>query len=89
MNEEPSFSTKPINEPGAEKKPKKVIRKKTTRKKETLEEYVEEKKQTKISKQLAEIYQDDQGRMPDMRRIKITKTHTAFKTFLSGRTDKT
>ena len=83
MNEEPSFSTKPINEPGAEKKPKKVIRKKTTRKKETLEEYVEEKKQTKISKQLAEIYQDDQGRMPDMRRIKITKTHTAFKTFLT------
>jgi hypothetical protein len=83
MNEEPSFSTKPINEPGTEKKPKKVVRKKTARKKESLEEYVEEKKQTKISKQLAEIYQDDQGRMPDMRQIKITKTHTAFKTFLT------
>ncbi len=83
MNEEPSFSTKPINEPGEEKKPKKIVRKKTTRKKESLEEYVEEKKQTKISKQLAEIYQDDQGHMPDMRRIKITKTHTAFKTFLT------
>ncbi len=82
-NEEPSFSTKPINEPGAEKKLKKVIRKKPAHKKETLEEYVEEKKQTKISKQLTEIYKDDQGRMPDMRQIKITKTHTAFKTFLT------
>lgn len=82
-NEEPSFSTKSLNESGVEIKPKKSAKKKTTRKKETLEEYVEEKKQTKISKQLAEIYQDDQGRMPDMRQIKITKTHTAFKTFLT------
>ena len=38
-------------------------------------------KQDKISKQLVQIYQDNDGHLPDMRQIKIKKSHTGFKTF--------
>ncbi len=82
MPEEPSFSTKPLTESGSARKPRRAVRKKPVRKKESLEEFIEEKKQNKISKQLTEIYRDDQGKLPDMRQIKITKTHPALKTLI-------
>src|SRR3989339_1334529 len=79
MSEEPSFSTKPLpDEP--ENKPKKQSRKK--RSPETSSSSRENIKQTKISKQLTQIYQDDQGHLPDMKKIKIKKNHSGFKTFL-------
>ncbi len=79
MSEEPSFSTKPLSDE-PEKKPRKPSRKK--RAPETSSSVKENLKQTKISKQLTQIYQDDQGHLPDMKKIKIKKTHSGFKTFL-------
>ncbi len=38
-------------------------------------------KQTRLSRQLTQIYQDNEGRLPDMRKIKIKKSRSAFKTF--------
>ena len=38
-------------------------------------------KRTKIARQLTQIYQDSEGHLPDMRKIKIKKSHPAFKTF--------
>ncbi|MEK7131416.1 MAG: hypothetical protein AAB797_01615, partial [Patescibacteria group bacterium] len=38
-------------------------------------------RQDKISKQLVQIYQDNEGHLPDMRKIKIKKSHPGFKTF--------
>lgn len=38
-------------------------------------------KQTKLSRQLTQIYQDNEGHLPDMGKIKIKKNHSKFKTF--------
>lgn len=79
MSEEPSFSTKPLSDE-TDIKPKKPARKR--RAPEASAPAKENLKQTKISKQLTQIYQDDQGHLPDMKKIKIKKTHSAFKTFV-------
>jgi hypothetical protein len=79
--DEPSFSTKPLAE-SAEPKIKKPRRKKIIRPSESSAQSMEAIKQTKISKQLTQIYQDEQGHLPDMKRIKIKKKRSAFKTFL-------
>ncbi len=84
MPEQPSFSSKPLPESLVKPvKPKRATRKKAApRRKETAAELAEDRKETKISKQLAQIYQDEKGNLPDMRRIKIEKKHGAFKTFV-------
>lgn len=80
--EEPSFSSKPLTELGeSEIKPKKIIRKKSPLKTNASKLAVNSK-QTKIARQLTQIYQDDKGHLPDMRKIKIKKSHAGFNTFL-------
>lgn len=78
MSEEPSFASKPIPE-NPEMEIKKPRRKRTV--KNSASRTAENAKENKISKQLAQIYQDDSGHLPDMKKIKIQKTHSAFKTF--------
>lgn len=74
--EEPSFSSKPLTDAdGQEIKPKRQ-RKRAPKKTED-----GSSKQTKLSKQLTQIYQDKEGHLPDMRRIKIKKSQHGFKTF--------
>lgn len=79
--EEPSFSAKPLvdsDEP--EKKPRKTVRRKIQSTAKELKT-AEHNKQTKIGRQLTQIYQDDRGHLPDMKKIKIKKSHSGFKTF--------
>lgn len=76
MSEEPSFSSKSLSEE-AENKPKKPRKKRVT---ETVSR--DNTKQTKISKQLTQIYQDEQGHLPDMKKIKIKKSHSVFRAFV-------
>ena len=78
MSEEPSFASKPIPE-NPEMEIKKPRRKRTV--KNSTSRTAENAKENKISKQLAQIDQDDSGHLPDMKKIKIQKTHSAFKTF--------
>ena len=76
----PSFSAKPLAEtPASENASKKI----TGRKRAAKTAAPETKKQTQIAKQLTQIYQDNEGRLPDMRNIKIKKRHPAFKFFLA------
>lgn len=75
-DESPSFSAKPMDESPALAN----TVKKTTRKKRAAKSSLsDEKKQTRIAKQLAQIYQDNDGRLPNMRSIKIKKRHPALK----------
>lgn len=78
MPEEPSFSSTPLSE-NTEPEIKKPRRKRAV--KTAAARSSESLKETKISKQLAQIYQDESGHLPDMKKIKIKKTHSAFKTF--------
>ena len=71
--EEPAFDSKPL----IEKKPTKKRRSPKT----TEPTPAENNKQTKLSRQLTQIYQDKEGHLPDMKKIKIKKRHTGFKTF--------
>lgn len=74
-DEIPSFSVKPLDESAAAGAPKK-----TTKKTRAAKSYLsDEKKQTRIAKQLVQIYQDNNGRLPNMRSIKIKKRHPALK----------
>lgn len=66
--EEPSFASKSL----VDVKPKK------TRKKSSVKA---NPSQAKLSKQLTQIYQDSEGHLPDMRKIKIKKNHSGFKSF--------
>jgi hypothetical protein len=78
--EEPSFSSKPLVEAeGAEIKKKKTVRKK----RETKKPEEGSTKQTKLSRQLTQIYQDNEGHLPDMRKIKIKKRNSGFKAFFT------
>jgi hypothetical protein len=60
-----------------ELKKKKVVRKK----RDTKKSEEGSNKQTKLSRQLTQIYQDNEGHLPDMKKIKIKKTRSGFKTF--------
>jgi len=71
--EEPSFASKPL----VEKKPAKKRRPSKTAE----STFAENNKQTKLSRQLTQIYQDKEGHLPDMRKIKIKKNSSGFKTF--------
>lgn len=79
MPEEPSFSSKPLSD-SPETEIKKLRRKRAPR--PTTPKSSADIKQTKISRQLTQIYQDDQGHLPDMKKIKIKKKGSAFKFFL-------
>lgn len=81
-SEEPSFFTTPLPESTELPKIKKPARKKSTRSAASSAKAAEAIKQTKISKQLTEIYQDDEGHLPDMKKIKIKKKRSIFATFL-------
>lgn len=76
--EEPSFSSKPLMETENQ-----GVKKKRAPKKNRYTKKPEEgsNKQTKLSRQLTQIYQDNEGHLPDMRRIKIKKNRSGFKTF--------
>ncbi|MBI2037943.1 MAG: hypothetical protein HYT15_03405 [Candidatus Magasanikbacteria bacterium] len=79
--EEPSFSSTSISDDVETNiKPKKVVRKK--RAKPAAPPPSANAKQTKISQQLTKIYQDERGHLPDMKKIKIKKSRSGFKTFL-------
>ena len=67
--EEPSFSAKSLTEK------KRRLKTRTSR-------LAENNKQIKMARQLTQIYQDDKGHLPDMRKIKIKKSHPAFNAFL-------
>ena len=76
--EVPSFSSKPLSEADDQEikpKRKQATRKSTKKSEET------SSKQTKLSRQLTQIYQDNEGHLPDMRKIKIKKNRSGFKTF--------
>lgn len=76
----PSFSVKPLDESAKTKKsPKKNVGKKRAAKTGLPETH----KQTQIAKRLTQIYQDNEGRLPDMRSIKIKKRHPALKFLLT------
>lgn len=78
MSEEPSFNSKLLEEIKKPAKPKK------RQAKPAGSEHTEtnsSEKQTKLSRQLTQIYQDKEGRLPDMRKIKIKKSHTGFRNF--------
>lgn len=75
--EEPSFSSKPLTEPD---EPKKLAPKKRSSKAAS-SKIAEHTKQTKMARQLTQIYQDNEGHLPDMRKMKIKKNHSGFKTF--------
>jgi hypothetical protein len=79
--EEPSFFTKPLPESDEIPKLKKPTRKKITRSVKNPTKTAEATKQTKISKQLTEIYQDEEGHLPDMKKIKIKTKRSIFATF--------
>jgi len=72
-SDEPSFSSTQLEEPKKPAKSKKRSAKKT--------EHNSSEKQTKLSRQLTQIYQDKEGHLPDMRKIKIKKSHTGFRNF--------
>lgn len=76
--EEHSFSVKSIDDSEA---PKAKSKRQKTNKKQSETKESSENKQTKLSKQLTEIYQDNEGNLPDMKKIKIKKSHSAFKNF--------
>lgn len=81
--EEPSFSITPLPESSElPKKIKKTVRKRTPRAKTSAIKSAEAIKQTKISKQLTQIYQDEQGQLPDMKKIKIKKKNSVVKALL-------
>lgn len=75
--EEPSFSSTSLTETN---RLKKSVRKKRSPK-STSSKIAEHNKQTKMARQLTQIYQDNEGHLPDMRKIKIKKNHPVFKTF--------
>lgn len=83
--EEPSFASKPLPDQDELKiksrRQKAGANKKSYSLKTTTRELTENTRQTKIGKQLTQIYQDNEGHLPDMRKIKIKKTNTGFKTF--------
>ncbi len=79
--EEPSFSSKPLTEINeSENEPEKPVRKKRTAK-PSAKSSEKSTKQTKISQQLTKIYQDTNGHLPDMKRIKMKKKNSGFKAF--------
>ncbi|TSC83968.1 MAG: Uncharacterized protein G01um101413_771 [Parcubacteria group bacterium Gr01-1014_13] len=78
----PSFSSKPLTETDApETKPKRKGASSPRKKREPKKSEEGSNKQTKLSRQLTQIYQDNEGHLPDMRKIKIKKNHSGFKTF--------
>ena len=76
--EEPSFSVKPLSESG---EPDIKSIKKRRASKTTASKLAENNKQSKMARQLTKIYQDNEGHLPDMRKIKIKKNSSGFKTF--------
>lgn len=78
---EPSFASKPLPELDEPKTKQKKSTQKRYSPKTTTKELTRDTKQTKIGKQLTQIYQDNEGRLPDMKKIKIKKNHSGFKTF--------
>ncbi len=91
MSEEiPSFSTKNIDENIKKQvnneaplvKKKKAIRRKTGSAKSS-KNNLEKKAENKISENLTSIYQDNNGQLPNMTRIKIKKNHPVFKFFFT------
>ncbi|HSR89321.1 MAG TPA: hypothetical protein VLK22_02885 [Candidatus Udaeobacter sp.] len=74
--EEPSFSSKPLAETNDQEPKPRRSKPRTAKKIET-----NSNKQTKLSQQLTQIYQDNEGRLPDMRKIKIKKSHSGLKNF--------
>lgn len=71
-DETPSFSAKSLSESSSPKNaPKKRRVSKTSS--------PAGKKQTQIARQLTQIYQDKEGRLPDMRNIKMKKRHPVLK----------
>jgi len=92
--EKPSFTTKSLPVKKITKtnpKPRRVSVKKTLekRKKEQVIKPIKikrldtEKKEKSIGKKLASIYKDNEGHIPNMKRIKIKKTHPVLKFFFS------
>ena len=73
--EVPSFSAKQLSDPDDQETKPKRQKRRVTKKTEGAST-----KQTKLSRQLTQIYQDNEGHLPDMRKIKIKK-HSGFKTF--------
>ncbi len=79
-DEIPSFSVKPLDEsPALASAPKKAVRRKRAAKTSS----PASKKQTQMAKQLTQIYQDNDGRLPDMRSIKMKRRHPALKFFIT------
>ncbi len=76
--EVPSFSSTPLSD-DQQIKPKKTSKRRPSKTKTP----VDNTKQTKLSKQLTQIYQDREGHLPDMRKIKIKKSRRGFKTFFT------
>lgn len=71
-DETPSFSAKSLSESSSSKNaPKKRRVSKTSS--------PAGKKQTQIARQLTQIYQDNEGRLPDMRNIKMKKRHPVLR----------
>ena len=75
--EEPSFDSKQLEEIKKPAKPRKRSVKTTSSERE----HNSSEKQTKLSKQLTQIYQDKEGHLPDMRKIKIKKSRAGLRNF--------
>ena len=76
-DEAPSFSVKSLDESMSADAPKKSTRKKRV----VRTSLPKNKKQAQMARQLTQIYQDNDGRLPDMRKIKIKRSHPGLKTF--------
>jgi len=76
-DEEPIFSSIQLPEPDEEKKKikKKIVKKKRTSAKTSKTITAEKAKDQEMNKQLASIYRDDRGRLPDMKEIDMRKSH--------------
>lgn len=76
-DEEPIFSSIQLPDlDGEKKKPKKkIVKKKRVPAKTTAVKTAEKAKDQEINKQLASIYRDDKGRLPDMKEIDMRKSH--------------
>lgn len=78
--EEPPFVSKLLAETGEPEIKQKSDKKKRISKK-TKSSAESAGKQTKMVRRLTQIYQDEEGHLPDMRKIKIKQSHPALKAF--------
>lgn len=80
----PTFSSIPLEEESPPKKPTRKKREKAIKpapENKPPKKKIQDSKQIEIDKQITSIYQDSDGQLPDMTKIKIRKSHPILKFF--------